>query len=83
MKKDKVLFLLDKNIRWRDFKKLQDKLVKDSGPTPMCGNKILWQMVRDKNILCYFAKDLPEDMGICLKIPDRYKDWEIKVIKSI
>jgi len=82
-KKNKILYLLDSKIRWRDFKKLQDKLVKDSGPTPVHGDKILWQMLRDKNIICYFAEDMPNDMGICLHIPDRYKSWKVVLIKSI
>ena len=79
MKNKKTLYLLDSKISWKTFKMLQDKLVKDSGPTPKHGDKVLWQMLRKKQIYCWFADDMPNDMGIGLEIPKGYK---IKMIKN-
>ena len=40
--KNKTIYLLSPNISWKTFKMLQDKLVKDSGPKPLNGDKMLW-----------------------------------------
>ena len=80
--KKKTLYLLSDKIKWETFKLLQDKLVKDSGPKPVHGDKVLWRMLRDKQILCWFAEDMPGDMGIGLEIPKRYKNWEISIMSS-
>lgn len=80
--KKKILCLLDKKIKFKTYKLLQEKLVKDSGPTPVHIDKILWQMNRDGQILLWFADDLPNDMGVGLALPKRYKDWEIRLIQS-
>lgn len=82
MSKDrkKKLYLLDYRLKWSAFKKLQDKLIKDSGPTLKQGNRILWKLMKEKSILCWFADNLENDMGIGLEIPKRYKNWEIKII---
>lgn len=78
----KKLYLISNKIKWNTFKLLQDKLVKDSGPTPKNGDKILWQMLRDKQILCWFAEDMPGDMGIGLEIPPKYKNWQINMLST-
>ena len=78
----KKIYLLSPEIKWKTFKLLQDKLVKDSGPTPIHGDKILWQMLRDKKIICWFADDMPNDMGIGIKLPKRYKDYKINLTNS-
>ena len=76
MKNIDTLFLLSPKIKWKTFKLLQDKIVKQSGPVPMEADKILWQMVRDKQIYCWFCKEMPNDMGIGIKLP-KYKKLEI------
>lgn len=81
-KRKKILFLLDKRIKWSTYKLLQEKCVRDSGPTPKNAEKILWKMNKDGEILLFFAEDLPNDMGVGLQLPERYKDWEIKLIQS-
>jgi hypothetical protein len=75
--KKKTIYLLDHRLKWRAFKKLHDKIVRDSGPSPKNMDKVLWQMMRDRRIVCWFGKDLPDDMGIGLKIP---KGYEVKLI---
>jgi len=80
--KKKILYILSSKIKWKTFKILQDKLVRDSGPTPVGVDKILWEMLREKKIMCWFAEDMKEDMGLGLVIPKRYKKLEWQVIKS-
>ena len=67
--KNKTIYLLSPDISWKSFKKLQDKLVKDSGPVPVHGDKMLWGMLRKKLIYCWFSESLPNDMGVGLKLP--------------
>lgn len=70
----KTIYVLSPEIKWKTFKKLQEKLVRDEGPTPEHGNKTLWQMLRDKQIYCWFdPKDMPWDMGVGLEIPKNVK----------
>ena len=71
------IYLLSPKIKFKTFKKLQEKLVKDSGPVPVNGDKILWQMLRDKQIVCGFRSDMPGDMWIGSEIP---KNVEISII---
>jgi len=78
----KTLYLLDPKIKWKTFKLLQDKLVRQSGPVPVQGDRVFWELLRDKRIYCWFASDMKNDMGIGLEIPKKYKNWEVKVIKS-
>jgi len=79
-KKKKPIYLLAPELKWRVFKELQDKLVRDSGPVPVHGDKILWQMMRDRKIYCWFDfVKFPNDMGVGIKLP---KNREIKVITN-
>jgi hypothetical protein len=82
MKKKKTLYLLDHKINWSTFKKLQKKLVKDEGPTPEHGDRVVWNMLRDKSIYCWFAEDIPGDMGLGLEIPKRYNKWEVRILTN-
>lgn len=77
---EKKLYILEPKIKWKTFKMLQDRLVKDTGPIPVQADKILWKMLRDKQIYCWFAQDMPDDMGIGLEIPKRYKKWQTNLI---
>ena len=72
------IYLLDLKLKWKTFKILQDKLVKDSGPKPMNGEKMLWEMMRAKQILCWFDPLYPNDMKIGLKLPKR----KIRIVKN-
>lgn len=83
MKKEKkTIYLLDSKLKWKAFKALQDKIVKLSGPVPIHGDKAIWEMMRKKMIYCWFAGDMPNDMGIGLEIPPRYGKWELKIITN-
>lgn len=75
----KKLYLLDSKIQWSIFKKLNDKIVKDDGPTPINIEKVLWTMLRRKMIYCWFCEDWPNDIGLGIKIPNGY---EIEIIKN-
>lgn len=81
MKHIKTLYLLSDKIKWKTFKLLQEKMVKQSGPVPKHGDKVLWEMLKEKKILCWFAEDMPNDMGIGTEIAKRYKNWEINIVK--
>jgi len=83
MKKEKkTIYILDYKIKWKPFKELHDRIVKDSGPTPEHVEKILWWLLRERRIYCWFAEDMPSDMGIGLKIPPRYKKWKTEIITN-
>ena len=69
----KTIYLLSPDISWKNFKMLQDKLVKDSGPKPEHGDKMLWKMLRKKMIYCWFGEDWPNDMGLGVTLPKGYK----------
>ena len=75
----KSIYLLDYRLKWKIFKKFQDKIIRDSGPIPKNIDKILWEMIRDRLIYCWFSKDLPNDMNIGLKLP---KGRKINLIKN-
>lgn len=80
--KKKIFYLLDNKLNWKGFKKLQSQLVDNSGPVPQHGERIVWEMMRNKQILCWFAEDIPRDMGIGFEIPKRYKNWEKVLVKN-
>lgn len=77
--KKKTIYVLDHKITFKTFKLLQKRCVQDSGPKPEEFEKILWEMLRDKQIYCYFSNDMAGDMAIDLKLP---KNVIIKVISS-
>ena len=70
MPKKPPIYLLDPKLKWKVFKELHDKLVKESGLTPLHGDKILWQMMRDKLIYCWFDPYVKGDMRLGLKLPE-------------
>jgi len=79
----KKVYLISPKIKWSVFKMLQDKLVKDSGPVPVNFDKVLWKMLRDKQIVCWFADDIEKNnMGIAITLPVKYKNYEINLISN-
>ena len=78
MKKPDI-YILSHKIKWKAFKALNTKLVMDSGPTPRNMDKILWELLRDKRILCWFDPLIENDMCIGLELP---KGRKIKFIIS-
>jgi hypothetical protein len=74
----KKIYLLSPDISFKTYKLLQKNLVKDSGPTPVGIDKILWQLNRDYKIYCYFTDELLNDMVISLKLP---KKCQVNIIK--
>ena len=63
------IYLLSPDLKWRAFKELHDKLVRDSGPTPVQMPKVLWGMLGKKMIYCWFDPLIKGDMGLGLKLP--------------
>ena len=69
-KAGRTIYVLSPKIKWATFKLLQKKLVQDSGPAPIHGDRILWEMLRDEQIYLWFDPvKLSWDMGIGLKLP--------------
>ena len=80
----KTIYFLDAKIKWKAFKKLQDLVKLDI--KPMQADKVLWQMLRDRQISCWFLSSIPNDMQISLYsyFPKKYlnkKKWKIVIIK--
>lgn len=68
--REKKIYVLSPDIKWKTFKLLQDKLVtKDGGPTPQNFDRILWEMLRSKWIYCWFDPKLPGDMKMGPELP--------------
>ena len=65
------IYQLSHKIKFKTFKLLQEKMVKDSGPSPKEGDRILWEMLRDKQIYCWFDPLVQGDMGVGLTLPKR------------
>ena len=82
MKKIKKLYLLDRNIKWATFKKLQDRLTIPDGITIKNIDKILWQMLRDGQIYCWFHNESKGDMGIGVELPGHKELIIIKRAKT-
>ena len=76
--KEKI-YLIDDKISWETFKILHDKLVDDSGPTPINGTKAIWELLRDKKLYCWFSNKMKGDMGIGLMVPPNV---DIKLITN-
>lgn len=64
-------------MSYKTFELLQNELVKDSGPTPLNSNKILWSLMKEKKILCWFEKF--GDMKIGFKLP---KNCDIQILSD-
>ena len=78
----KHLYVLSNKIKWSTFQELQKRLVKESGPVAIGIDKALWHLLRKKKIYCYFVESLKDDMGVCLSIPKRYKNYKVVEISS-
>jgi len=65
----KTIYLISPEIDYKTFKKLHDKFVIETGLQPDEMEKILWEMLRDKQIYCWFSNDCPNDMVIGFEIP--------------
>lgn len=79
MKTQPPIYLLDSSISWKLFKTLNDKLVKDSGPVLLHGDRILWKMLKAKRIYCWFDPLREWDMPLGLSLP---KSRKIVIIKD-
>ena len=69
----KNIYLLDHKIKFKTYKAIHDNIVKDPGPTPAGKDKILWEMIKNKQIFCWFDDEHPNDMGVGLKLPKNRK----------
>ncbi|KKL60171.1 hypothetical protein LCGC14_2208010 [marine sediment metagenome] len=64
------VYVLHHRMLWRTFKSLQGELVKhDGGPAPVHIDKVLWHMLRDRQILCWFDPLNEGDMGLGSALP--------------
>lgn len=80
MKKNaQPIYLLSPKLKWGVFKKLNDTLVKDDGPSPKNGTRILWELLRDGRVYCFFDPLVEYDMLVGTEIP---KSRPIIVIKN-
>ena len=79
MKKKPIIYVLDSRLKWSIFKELQSKFVKKSGIYAVHMDKILWQMMRDKKIFCWFDALVENDMGMGLELP---KGRECKLLTN-
>lgn len=73
------IYLLAPELKWKAFKELQDRLVRDSGPVPVQGDKALWKMNKKHLIYCWFDPYMKNDMRLGVRLP---KNREIKVITN-
>lgn len=73
------IYIVDSKISWKVFKELQKRLVKDSGPMPEQIDRILWELLRDNKIYCWFDELRKDDMGLGFQLP---KNRDYKVIKN-
>ena len=75
----KTIYLLSPQIKWKTFKTLQDKLVSKEGPWPVGLDKMLYSLLKEKRIYCWFSDDLPNDMQLGLKLP-KFKGENVKIL---
>ena len=47
----KNIYLLDHKIKFKTYKAIHDNIVKDPGPTPAGKDKILWEMIKNKQMV--------------------------------
>lgn len=72
------LYVISDTISFKTFKLLQKRLV-EKGSIEIVGfDKIIWEMIRDKKIYCWFEKD--KEMGIGVSIPEAKETYTIKDI---
>jgi len=67
----KPIYLLDHKIKFDTFSRLEAALVRDAGPVPVGGSKVLWELLKEKKIYCWYDPYVRGDMRIGLKLPKR------------
>lgn len=72
---------MSSKMKWKTFKMLQEKLTKNEGIVALGMDKALWHLLREDKIYLYFAADLKDDMGVCLKIPVKYSNYKVTILK--
>jgi len=80
MKNEKAIYILDPALSWKTFKLLQDILPKDTGPAPIHGDRMLWQLLRDKQINLWFESR--DDLMIGTSLPKGRKFYLLKNPKN-
>ena len=65
------VYLLDYRLTFKAFKLLQKKLVRISGPVPVHGERGIWEMMKRRQICCWFDPKIKGDMMLCL--PEQFK----------
>lgn len=77
--KHKTIYLLDPKLKWKTFKLLQDKLAPLEGVVPVHFDKIVWQLMKDRRIYCWFDPNVKRDMKMGLELP---KNVEISLLTN-
>ena len=68
---EKPIYLLHHRMKWRVFKELHDKVnLKCDGPTPRNFTKILWEMLRDKQIYIWLDETREDPVQLGTKLPE-------------
>lgn len=73
----KTIYLISPLIKWDTFKLLQAKLAPQKGIVMVGLDKILWKLLKENKIYCWFEK--AGDMALGLKLP---KNVKVKTISS-
>ncbi len=79
-KAKKVIYVLSPKISYKTYKLIQEKLVRPPDIKIQHIDWLLWKMLQEKKIYCWFSDDLKEDMGIGLKLP---KYDKVIIIKDV
>lgn len=65
-------YWFDPKMKWKTFKMLNDKFCHDSGPTPKEGDRILWEMLKERKInILLDTKCVDDPIIITLKNPPK------------
>lgn len=71
MKREKKIYLISPNIKWSIFKKLYG-IFPDTGPSAKKLSRVLWGMLRETQIYCFFCEG-EKDMMVSTKLPKNMK----------
>lgn len=71
------IYLLDSKMSWETFKKIQDKLVKLSGPIPVNADRSIYELMKERKLYCWFT-----EKGIDMLMSPKKPEGEIYIISS-
>ena len=71
-----MIYWFDPRLNWKTFRHLNDKFSRDEGPVPQNIDKILWKMLKNRQINLYLDTRKVAD-PICLTLKDIPKKSKI------